>query len=168
MDPEGRYQPTPDMVARTEAHETLTMARRPAAPVPEVFLDASYFLAAIKVDALQHPAALRWARHFDGRPQITTTLALTEAADKHLTRERWRLFDRFFAKLRTDPLVTIVAVDAARLDRAVDLKRTHPSKGWGLADCVAFTVMRDHGVTEALSADDHFNQAGFDALLLRA
>ena len=143
------------------------MARRPALPAPEVFLDASYFLALLKPEDTAHPRALRWARHYDGRPQLTTTVALIEACDKHPTRERWRVFEGFLTKLRADPLVTLVAVDAVLLDRAADFKRAHPARGWGLADCVSFVVMRDYGVTDALAADKHFNEAGFDALLLR-
>jgi hypothetical protein len=38
-------------------------------------------------------------------------------------------------------------------------------KEWGLIDCMSFIVMQDRGITEALTADDHFNQAGFKALL---
>lgn len=38
-------------------------------------------------------------------------------------------------------------------------------KPWGLADCISFVVMQERGVTEALTADEHFRQAGFVALL---
>jgi len=30
-----------------------------------------------------------------------------------------------------------------------------------LPDCISFTVMRDSGIAEALTADHHFEQAGF-------
>ena len=46
------------------------------------------------------------------------------------------------------------------------LYRARPDKEWGLTDCVSFTVMTDRGLTEALTTDDHFRQAGFRALLL--
>jgi len=35
-----------------------------------------------------------------------------------------------------------------------------------LTDCVSFTLMRDRGITEAATADEHFVQAGFRALLI--
>ena len=38
-------------------------------------------------------------------------------------------------------------------------------KEWGLTDCISFVVMADRGLTQALTADDHFTQAGFVALL---
>ncbi|MFM5956954.1 MAG: PIN domain-containing protein, partial [Dolichospermum sp.] len=38
-------------------------------------------------------------------------------------------------------------------------------KEWGLVDCISFIVMQDRGITDALTADTHFQQAGFRALL---
>ncbi|MEZ4571694.1 MAG: hypothetical protein R2849_15445 [Thermomicrobiales bacterium] len=39
-------------------------------------------------------------------------------------------------------------------------------KSWTLVDCISFVVMQERGITEALTADRHFVQAGFRALLL--
>ncbi len=33
------------------------------------------------------------------------------------------------------------------------------------ADCISFVVMQQYGLTEALTADHHFEQAGFTVLL---
>ena len=38
-------------------------------------------------------------------------------------------------------------------------------KNWSLTDCISFVVMKDRGPTQALTADHHFEQAGFKALL---
>jgi predicted nucleic acid-binding protein len=38
-------------------------------------------------------------------------------------------------------------------------------KDWPLTDCISFEVMREHGISEALTGDHHFEQAGFKALL---
>jgi uncharacterized protein len=34
-----------------------------------------------------------------------------------------------------------------------------------LIDCVSYVVMRERGITEALTTDEHFRQMGFRALL---
>jgi len=47
------------------------------------------------------------------------------------------------------------------------LYQGRPDKEWGLVDCVTFVVMKKRGITEALTADEHFEQAGFQALLRR-
>jgi len=38
-------------------------------------------------------------------------------------------------------------------------------KEWQLTDCISFIVMEDKEITEALTGDHHFEQAGFTALL---
>jgi uncharacterized protein len=36
---------------------------------------------------------------------------------------------------------------------------------WSLTDCISFAVMSQQGLAEALTADHHFEQAGFVVLL---
>ena len=38
-------------------------------------------------------------------------------------------------------------------------------KDWSLTDCISFVVMEDQRITDALTGDRHFEQAGFKALL---
>jgi hypothetical protein len=42
---------------------------------------------------------------------------------------------------------------------------SRPDKDWSLIDCISFVVMEEEGIQEALTADQHFEQAGFTALL---
>lgn len=39
------------------------------------------------------------------------------------------------------------------LARALEIYSNHVDKEWGLIDCVSFVVMKDEGLTEALTAD---------------
>lgn len=48
------------------------------------------------------------------------------------------------------------------------LYRARPDKAWSLTDCLSFQVMQNAGLVDALTADDHFRQAGFRAVLLEA
>lgn len=52
------------------------------------------------------------------------------------------------------------------LKNAVELYCQRSDKKWGMTDCVSFVVMRQEGVVEALTADEHYRQAGFVALQL--
>ena len=52
------------------------------------------------------------------------------------------------------------------LQVAIALYRSRLDKEWGLTDCVSFVLMRQQSITEALTADAHFRQAGFTALLI--
>ena len=46
-----------------------------------------------------------------------------------------------------------------------DLYAQRLDKDWSLTDCISFVVMRERGIAEALTADHHFEQAGFTILL---
>ena len=62
----------------------------------------------------------------------------------------------------------VFSVSESLLAEAVRLYRDRTDKDWGLTDCVSFVLMGQQGVAEALTADQHFVQAGFRALLLDA
>jgi predicted nucleic acid-binding protein len=47
-------------------------------------------------------------------------------------------------------------VDAELLLRGLELYQSRPDKDWGLTDCVSFIVMKEQGLTEALTTDRHF------------
>jgi predicted nucleic acid-binding protein len=46
------------------------------------------------------------------------------------------------------------------------LFESRSDKEWGLTDYTSFVIMRQLGLSGALTADRHFPQAGFRALLL--
>ena len=58
------------------------------------------------------------------------------------------------------------AVEPALWEGGWELYRNRPDKAWSLTDCISFLVMQQGGLTDALTADEHFRQAGFRAVLL--
>jgi predicted nucleic acid-binding protein len=67
--------------------------------------------------------------------------------------------------IRASPRTRVIPLDSLLLQRGLDLFAGRPDKNWSLTDCISFVVMQDEGLTEALTADGHFEQAGFKALL---
>ena len=47
----------------------------------------------------------------------------------------------------------------------IALYAERPDKDWSLTDCISFVVMREMDISEALTGDRHFEQAGFTVLL---
>lgn len=39
-------------------------------------------------------------------------------------------------------------------------------KAWSLTDCISFSVMTERRLSDALTADHHFEQAGFRAVFI--
>jgi predicted nucleic acid-binding protein len=98
-------------------------------------------------------------------PLVTTTLVVVELAN-FLSHPRTRgVFATFLARFRADRRATIVSITDAFLDQAIALYAARPDKEWSLTDCASFVVMQHRGLTDALTADHHFDQADFVALL---
>lgn len=74
-------------------------------------------------------------------------------------------FLALYEALSRDERIQIVRLTPELLERGVALFRSRADKDWPLTDCISFVVMQEHGLTEALTADQHFEQAGFKALL---
>jgi uncharacterized protein len=67
--------------------------------------------------------------------------------------------------LRADSLLEIVPIDPLFEAAAWQLWESRLDKEWSLVDCSSFVVMQKRGLTEALTTDHHFEQAGFIRLL---
>ena len=67
--------------------------------------------------------------------------------------------------ISANPNTEVVPQTAMLFRDALGFYRTHQDKEWGLTDCSSFIIMRQRGLTEALTFDRHFEQAGFRALL---
>jgi predicted nucleic acid-binding protein len=67
--------------------------------------------------------------------------------------------------LQTKTDLTIVPLSRSLLEQGLALYEQRVDKEWSLTDCISFIVMKQAGITEALTGDRHFEQAGFTALL---
>ena len=132
-----------------------------------LFLDTSFTLAGLAPEDHHHAQALALADNVKHRriSLVTTYAVLLEIGDALSgTRHRHRASD-ILSSLEADATVQIVEITESLYRRALGLYRSRPDKEWGLTDCVSFMVMQDLGITDALTADRHFEQAGFTALL---
>ena len=135
------------------------------APVGDVFADTAYWIALV-VKQDQYPQrAQAWTPCITGR--ITRTGAVLLETANALARPAWRASAvALIEHLRQRPDVYIIPLEPALWERGWDLYRHRPDKGWSLTDCISFLTMQDAGLTDALTTDEHFRQAGFRALLL--
>jgi predicted nucleic acid-binding protein len=128
------------------------------------FADTFYFLALLNSDDQANAAAVRWASKPSG-PLISTYWVLTEVADAMSAPANRHSALTLISGLRRNPTVEILPPDLDLFDHGLDLYARRPDKAWSLTDCISFVVMTDRGLTEALTGDHHFEQAGFRALL---
>ena len=128
------------------------------------FADTFYFLALNNKSDDAHERAVAWSQRSNSR-LVTTAWIITELADALSAPENRRGFHRTLQSLRADRFATIVEPSKELLDAGLRFHENRPDKEWSLTDCISFVVMERHGLTEALTADHHFEQAGFKPLL---
>jgi predicted nucleic acid-binding protein len=130
-----------------------------------VFADTFYFIALLNPADAAHARALQFTAGNAVR-MLTTEWVLTELADGLAKSSRGRIeFLATLVDLQPDDDVMIVPCDHTVMAEGVRLYGERSDKEWSLTDCISFVAMTKAGVADALTADHHFEQAGFVALL---
>ena len=130
-----------------------------------VFADTIFYVAVLnRRDALHEAAVNRAATTPD--PVVTTEFVLLEVANFFKRPEERARFASFIDALRSDESTKIVPCDSTWFQRGIEVFNSRPDKEWSLTDCISFAVMTDQKIERSLTADQHFVQAGFAALLI--
>lgn len=130
----------------------------------EVFVDTLFVIAFINQQDAYHDKAAELADLYAGQLLVTTDVVLLEignALARNFKQQAIEVIDDFL----TSNEVEIVRLTPQLFERAYSLYKQYQDKEWGLIDCVSFVVMRERGVNSALTFDQHFIQAGFQALM---
>lgn len=130
-----------------------------------VFADASYYVALLSPRDQYHQSAVRISSELR-RPIVVTEFVLIEVSNFLSSAESRGRAIALWRHLQNDPSVTIVLASTELLAEGLDHYAHRLDKEWSLTDCISYRVMEVDGLTEALSADHHFEQAGFKQLLL--
>ncbi len=128
------------------------------------FVDTFYIVALVNERDEYHERANELVAVYDNTPLLVTDAVLLEIGNslaRSYKAEAVEIFEEFFASTE----VQIIRLDEALFDKAYELYKSHVDKTWGLVDCISFVVMREHGISDALTHDKHFIQAGFRALM---
>ena len=133
----------------------------------KVFLDATYLIALASPRDQFHRDAIRLMQEFLARrvPMVTTRAVLLEFGNSLAGPQFRTRAIRTLESFESDPLIEIIPLTEELYENAFALFRRRSDKAWGLTDCISFVVMQERGIFEALTADEHFEQAGFTALL---
>jgi predicted nucleic acid-binding protein len=131
---------------------------------PPIFLDTLFVIALVNRRDQYHQQASELSEQFEGYPCLTTDAVLLEignALAKGYKHEAIEIIEEFLHSEETE----IVHLTPELFQQAFELYQTYQDKEWGLIDCVSFVVMRKKGVSQALTFDRHFVQAGFQVLM---
>jgi predicted nucleic acid-binding protein len=129
-----------------------------------MFLDTSGLLCCFDASEARH---IRAVELYEAAPRrLTHNYVLAEFVALTQARGLARAPSlAFVGEFPLDPDVKLVWVDRTLHDAAMALLQSQLDKTYSLCDAVSFVLMRQHIMTEALTTDHHFQQAGFQALL---
>ena len=137
-------------------------------PTDTLFLDTAYIYGLFNTRDQWHEKAVEWSQKIalENYPLITTEFVLTEIANG-LSAVKFRQDgSKIIHILQDDDFVRIIPATSKLFRQGLSLYENRSDKDWGLTDCISFVVMEENNITDALTTDDHFRQAGFRALLL--
>jgi predicted nucleic acid-binding protein len=129
-----------------------------------VFADSFHFLALLNESDPAHASAVLEHRR-NWQTIVTTDCVLLEVGDALCAPPDRDDFLALCDSLKVDRRFKIIRLTEELLERGVALFRNRRDKDWPLTDCISFAVMTDEKLQESLTADQHFEQAGFTALL---
>lgn len=131
------------------------------------FVDTVCWIALLNQDDQLHEVAAREYKGLmtSGYYFVTTTSILTETANA-LCDPRFRAaVVELHRRLQRSARVKIRFVDQSLWTQGWNLYEQRTDKAWSLTDCISIVVMQEQGLTDALTNDKHFQQAGFRTLL---
>ena len=133
----------------------------------EIFLDTSFAIALSAITDQNHARAVELAEQIEAQNSyLVTTQAILLEIGNALSKKRYRTAAiQLLESLESDPNIEIVPLTNELYDAAFQLFRSRQDKEWGLVDCISCIVMQNRGITDVITADEHFNQMGFRALL---
>lgn len=137
--------------------------------MPNLFIDTSGWGDLFDSNQRHHQLATTLYRTYreQGYQMVTTNYVLTELVallTSPLHTPRPLIID-FINALKTSSFLEIAHIDPELDQQAWELLATRPDKNWSLVDCSSFVFMKQRHIAEALTADHHFEQAGFMPLL---
>lgn len=130
------------------------------------FLDTAYVLALLNPNDTYHKQAKAMLPSMHSALEVWITEAVLIEIGNALARSNRNAATAFIDSCYITPNVRVVSVDTSLLKRALDFYNNRGDKDWGLTDSISFLVMTDQDLKGALTTDEHFQQAGFKALLL--
>lgn len=129
-----------------------------------IFVDTAYVLALVNEHDQFHERAQELADLFEGQKLLITDAVLLEignAPSRGFKEEAIEVISGFIESEE----VEVFHYSSKTFDKAFALYKKYDDKEWSLVDCISFIVMRERGITQVLTFDRHFKQAGFTVIM---
>jgi uncharacterized protein len=125
-----------------------------------IFVDTSFIIALINDRDQFFNQAQALSYRFENTQLLTTDAVLLEIGNA-LAKDFRKEAIEVIQVLRGGKNTEVIQIDQAIFEKGFETYEKYGDKSWGLVDCISFTVMWERGVSEALTFDKDFEQAGF-------
>ena len=135
--------------------------------MPPIFADACYWIALLLERDALHEIAVLLSSEISHRKIVTTQMVLAETLNSvgPFGPDKRRSAVELVRGLSASRRVDVVEQTSEQFWNAVDFYNARPDQEWGLVDCASFQLMETQNISEALTNDHHFTQAGFTILM---
>ena len=147
----------------TSLNSTTITSAAPPSDEP-VFCDTVYFLALLNPSDSLHRSAAAFCQEAQEK-LVTSKWVLTEVGDALWQPANRRRFGQLLDILSASSGTELIPAERSWFKRGSELFLARNDKEWSLTDCISMLMMQEHGITDVLTADHHFRQAGFNILL---
>lgn len=133
----------------------------------EVFVDTSGLYALVEKKDASHAAARAVVEKMlrAGRRLVVTDYIVAETVNLANARSGTRVAARVLDLIEQSAGIRIEWMGPLRFDTTKAFFRKHADHEYSFTDCTSFVVMRELRLSQALTTDSHFPEAGFEALL---
>ena len=133
----------------------------------KIFVDTSYWIAVLNPTDSLHAFADNLTLALFPCKLFTSELILNELLNHYSgSGSRFReITVNLIRQIQEDENMEVIPITSQLFTSAFQLYAQRQDKAWSHTDCSSFFIMEELGITEALTYDKHFEQAGFVALL---
>jgi len=133
----------------------------------EVFVDTSGLYALVDRKDAHHATARAVVERLlrAGRRLVATDYVLAETVNLANARSGTRVAIRVLDLIEQSAGIRIEWIGTSRFDITKVFFRRYADHSYSFTDCTSFVLMRELKLSQALTTDHHFSQAGFETLL---
>jgi len=129
-----------------------------------MFIDTSGLMCLFDAREHRHPSAIE--KYESTTIRLTHNYVLAEFVALAIARRApFTAALRFVEAISSGSEIEVVWVSRELHEKAMQLLLQRSDKAWSLCDAVSFVVMTERRVSDALTTDHHFDQAGLVRLL---
>lgn len=132
----------------------------------DAFVDTSALYALIDRKDADHPAmAVRVQRLLGSRGRLVTTdYVVCEAVNLANARAGHHVGVRILELIERSSAIRVEWIGSLRFEATKIFYRRHSDHRYSFTDCTSFVIMRELRISEVLTTDEHFTEAGFQVL----